>query len=88
MSWNYSAYEEEATPSARLTMLRQHITEVQTAISADTSASGRSRSSGSLTTYLDMLHNRRRELEMETGENDSQRAGVATANFRGVRGNR
>ena len=88
MSWTHSAYEEEATPAARLTKLRQHITEVQTAISADTSASGRSRSSASLTAYLQMHPDRRRELERETGDNDSTRAGVATANFRGVRGNR
>lgn len=88
MSWTHADFEEQTTPAARLAKLRQHLTEVQTAISADVSASGRSRSSGSLTQYKSMLDARRKELELETGDNAATRASIATANFRRVSGSR
>jgi len=65
--WTYHAFEEEATDSARLTMLRRHITEVNAKMNADISASGYSRSTSTLQQYLKELHDRRKELEASAG---------------------
>ncbi len=52
MAYTYSAYEEEASDSARLTMLRQHISEVQAEIGANLKIEGRSRDNAPFVDYL------------------------------------
>lgn len=58
MSWTYSNWRSQTTPAAQLAQLKLHIQEVTDAISADISADGKSRSSGSLTTLLAALEKR------------------------------
>lgn len=67
-AWSYAAFEEEASDTARLSMLRQHISEVRMAISANVSADGKSRDSTNLVQYLAGLNDRRVELEQATGQ--------------------
>lgn len=81
MAWTYNNYEEQASDSARLSVLRQHITEVSQAIQADVSSDGHSRSAGTLQDYLSTLHERRKELERLTGSGN-RGSGRTLANFR------
>lgn len=59
LTWTYSAWREQATDALRLTMLRQHMTEVADAIAAANSKSAdsysKSEDRGSLVTYLAQL---------------------------------
>ena len=66
-SWTYSGFEAQATAALKLAMLQSHIGEVNAAVSADVSADGKSRSSGNLIQYLNLLQKRRMELEREAG---------------------
>lgn len=82
MAWTYHDYESQTTDTDRLTRLRLHISEVSLAMTVDVSADGKSRSAGSLRTYLADLQTRRRELERSSGSG----AGANTAalvDFRG-----
>lgn len=62
-AWTYAGFEAETSAAARLTMLRQHIGEVQTAIGPAVSSDGKSKSTGDLVTYLAQLRTRLGELE-------------------------
>lgn len=62
-AWLYSAFEAESSASARLTMLRQHIGEVQSAIGPAVSSDGKSKHTADLVNYLTQLRSRLTELE-------------------------
>lgn len=68
MAWTYSAWTQQPTAAARLSMLRQHITEVSDKITQEISSDGHSRSSSTLQAYLDGLFQHERRLEARTGE--------------------
>ena len=81
MAWNFNQYEEEPDNEARLTMLRQHITEVTEQIQADLSGDGRSVSAGVLQDYLtNVVTPRRIELEKAAG---SKAPSINTLNISG-----
>lgn len=67
LTWSYSAWREQGTDALRLTMLRQHMTEVADAIAAANSigadAYNKSEDRGSLVTYLKMLEDLEAKLE-------------------------
>lgn len=68
MAWTYNDWPTQTTAAARLSRLREHITEVSAKISLETSSDGHSRSSSTLQTYLDSLFDHERRLEARTGE--------------------
>ena len=82
MAWTYNDWASQSTPAARLTRLRLHIDEVSAQISADISASGKSRSTSTLQTYLDGLMNRMDRLEQQVGSGPGRRRRIV-ADFRG-----
>lgn len=63
MAWSYAEFEAEATNADRLSMLRQHLGEVSTAIANAYQLKGRSQDSTALVTYQTRLYERLRELE-------------------------
>jgi hypothetical protein len=68
MAWTYADYEGSAYSAAqRLSRLKDHIAEVSAAIGPDIVADGKSRGSGSLVQYLQMLKDRLNELEQGPG---------------------
>lgn len=62
-TWTYADWAEQATDTARLARLRQHISEVNSAIAASVSADGKSRDSSVLKDLLQMLLTERDRLE-------------------------
>lgn len=85
MSWTYAAFDEEATETARLTMLRQHIGEIRQAMGAKLGHDGKYRDPSTLVEYLKLLESRRRELEAATGDTLSADSPAVRNMF--VRGN-
>lgn len=67
-AWTYHDYLEQATLPLRLARLRQHISEVNARVSAAVSAGGKSRSTGDLVAYLQLLQRQRRDMEEQAGE--------------------
>lgn len=63
MAYTYAAFEAEANDTARLTMLRLHIAEVEALVTADYSSDGKSKNAGSLNQKLDRLYRRLEQLE-------------------------
>lgn len=66
LTWSYSAWREQGTDALRLTMLRQHMTEVADAIAAANSvgadAYNKSEDRFSLVAYLKNLKDDEKEL--------------------------
>lgn len=79
MAWTYNDWDEQTTNDLRLTRLRSHISEVTSEIGADVSADGKSRSSGSLTAYLDYLKSEKDRLLKLTG---GVNGGVSVVKFK------
>lgn len=67
MSYTYSDYITIADTVARETRLRLYIQEIEDRETADTAASGRSRSSSPLTAKLDRLYRELEKLEAING---------------------
>jgi hypothetical protein len=77
MSYSYAGWAEIADLSARLTALRQHISEVTLQVGPSVASGGHSRDASVLVQYLDGLRAERRELEARV-----ERRGVKPAAVR------
>jgi hypothetical protein len=66
--WTYSAWREEATDEARLTMLRRHMTEVDDAIAATVAKDGASRDANVLNAKMDRLEEQERRYMARTAD--------------------
>lgn len=66
MAYTYHDWREQTTDAARLTRLRQHMTEVSAGIAAAVSDGGASRDSSNLTAYLDQLKRDEADLMART----------------------
>jgi len=82
MAYTYAAFEEQTTDALRLSMLRQHISEVRAQMGPDVGGGGKFRNSGRIVDYLAQLNQRRMELEGVVPGNSRAR-GVTVADFRG-----
>lgn len=76
MSWTYSAWPSQSTAAARLSMLRQHITEVSDQVGKERGADGFNESSNANQQYLNTLFARLDRLEAAAG---STNGGVSAA---------
>lgn len=81
MAYTYNDWMDSATyptAAARLTRLRQHMSEVSAQMGPDVASQGNSRSAGALTTYYQSLLEAERRLKIEAGRAGS----VSRARFR------
>lgn len=67
MAWLYSNFASQPTDSLRLSMLRQHIAEVEAAIDAGVSSDGQSIDPAPLNDKLTRLYTERDRLEQSPG---------------------
>ena len=67
-NWQYSAWRRQATNSAKLLMLAQHIEEVEERLDVELSADSRSRSSQVLQARLERLEALYAEYEKRDGQ--------------------
>lgn len=81
MAWSYALWREQSTPSAQLTMLRQHMGEVAAEIGADVGIEGKNRSHGSLVTYMTGLQADEKRLIGLVGESVSSTSPRLVAGF-------
>lgn len=80
--WQYSAWREQATDTARLSMLRQHMTEVADVLRPTHSAGGQSFDARVIRDYLAQLEEHERRLEKATGSG-AARMSVLRADLHG-----
>lgn len=67
MAWTYHDFEEQTDDSARLTRLRQHITEVNQKIQSNMRTEAGEKENTHLVAYLRHLDGRRAQLEARVG---------------------
>lgn len=65
--WDHSAWREESSDAARLSKLRQHMTEVANVLRPTHAAGGQSFDARVIRDYLEQLEEHERRLEKATG---------------------
>ena len=81
MAYQYSDFDSQSTPAARLERLRLHKSEVSAQMGPSISTGGDSRSTAEIVEYLRYLNERETQLQTEAGT-ESQTRGLIYADLR------